>query len=224
MNNKVFEGDYDKALKAWNNFQKSKSEGIIDWSYFYVKDVVEYNIGKYIEKEYNLEDKEYVRSVALALGSLLEDSYKPLIDAKNYDKEESERHPLERTPNKFIHIEFCNKYIWEQSIGSYKTSEPYYVDMKDRSLEDHNLMGVFDFDKDCFINPEKYFDKDLASQIKAIMSLIYEFPYEDAWEKTTKKCLVEEYDPNYKMNVNKVDGFKFAEDPSIKKWFYKPEN
>lgn len=223
MSDKVFEWEYNQALKAWNNFQKSKADNFIDWSYFYVKDVVEYNIKKYIEKEYGLGDKEYVRSVALALGSLLEDSYKPLIDAKNYDKEEYKKHPLERTPNKFIHMEFCNEYIWGHDIGSYKTSEPYYVDMEDRSLEDHNLMGTFYFDKDCFINPEKYFDKNLASQIKDIMGLIYEFPYEDAWEKTIEKYLVEDYDPDYKMNVNRIDGFKFAEDPSIKKWFYKPE-
>lgn len=214
---------YNYGNWGWENLQYLKSKknlspnDLLDATYD-VRWIVERNIENYIKKEYGLTIDEYIRSVVLAIGQLLEEEYQPLIDAKNFDRDDVNEKDIQNS----IYIDFMKNM---GKSGTYRIKDGYYVDPEERKSNPfikNEKEGRFYFNANAIDNPEKYFDKEIANQIKDMMSIIYEYPKSLNWTLPGKYKT--QYTDEYENKFYGTDGIALSEDPSIQKWMYKPED
>lgn len=209
--------------RAWDHLQYLKNKENLNPqerldAYFDVRWIIENNIENYVKKEYGLTWDEYVRSVVLALGQLLEEEYQPLIDAKNFNKYEIPSREISNS----IYIDIMKNM---GRAGAYRIKDGYYVTPEERRANPfikNKNEGRFYFDVRATDDPDKYFDKHLADQIKNIMSIVYEHPKSVYWHTSEK--YQDHYTDEYENKFYIIDGIALSEDPSIQKWMYKPEN
>lgn len=207
----------ERKLKNLEELQRIKSmenpsNKDLYHAYLHARDIVIDNIIDFIKKTYKLSMSDYIKSVVKHIGSILENEYQPLINAKNNKVPSNVAQPS-------IYIDIVSK---EWKAGSYRIKGGYYVGLDDINNPFLQQGGKFCFNYKTFIEPEKYFGKEIAEKIKKEVSLLNEYPKSRGYDDNIRDKYKREY--RYEENPEWVwygyDGIAYSEDPAVKKWIY----
>lgn len=204
---------HDNYLNYYNNALKEPNEEDRQWhAYYYGMHLAIINQDLYLIGKYNKDIYEYVKDLRDKIGNLLMEEWSPLKESRNYDPSKKAKKTITIVINNNPYLPYSQEL---NRLSTFYVPGSYYVDFKNRNTEFIGDDGKIKFCRHHFNDPDKYFDENIASKIKEILSEFYTLPCQRDWMYLEKKY---EF---YNGNGNHfTDGIGFFKNEAVNKWIY----
>lgn len=204
---------HDDYLDYYNYALKEPEEENRQWhAYYYGMRLAMVNQELYLREKYNKDIYDYVKDLRDKIGNLLMTEWSPLKESRNYNPSKKAKKTITITINNCSYFPYAENFV---RLSTFYVPGGYYVDFENRNTEFIGDDGKIKFCRHHFNDPDKYFNKDIASKIKEILSEFYTLPCQRDWMCLEKKY--EFYNKNRNLSTN---GIEFFENEAVNKWIY----